>query len=135
MPTFDVAQLARDSDGWRVPPAARDSGTRLHIAPTAPNAATEPSGPAECDSSVHLRATDMYWSRIGRPDAVPRLTVPGEWIHPDERADCAGFILCRVDGRRSVAEIVDDSTLPLLTALSLLCSLLDAGLLVVDDPR
>jgi hypothetical protein len=121
VPTFDVAQLARDSGRWAPPPPPRESDAHVVVPASS-------SG----ESSVHLRATEMYWDRIGNPDAIARLTVPPEWIHPDERAECAGFILCRVDGVRTVAQIIDDSTLPLLTALSLVCSLLDAGILVVD---
>src|SRR5579859_7035345 len=121
VPAFDVQQLARDSDRWEPVREAFDSQTRISPPPVAN------------DSSVHLRAADIYWARIGRADLVPRLTVPAEAINPDERAECAGFILFRVDGVRTVREIIEDSTLPELTALALLCSLADAGLIEIGD--
>jgi hypothetical protein len=81
--------------------------------------------------SVLMRAADFYWTQLGGRTAVLSLKVPLENISPDRRAHCEGFILCRVDGVTALAEIIETSGLPELTALSLACDLLDDGIIAV----
>ena len=82
--------------------------------------------------SVLFRATDVYWSRLGGRAAVPTLLVPLEEIAEEHRAHCEGFLLCRVDGVTALADIIEQSGLPEITALSLACDLLDEGVIAMS---
>ena len=120
VPGFDVEQLARDSQSFRPP---MESGARVRVAPGG-------------DASVNVRAGEIYWGRIAGAHRVPRLCVPARAVPDEWRGRCAGFILCRVDGRASVGEILAACGLPELTALCLICELLDMGILTLAEaPR
>jgi hypothetical protein len=118
VPSFDMSQLAQDSDRW------------TEAEPSEPAPVSEP--PA-AGGSVLVRAADFYWSRLGGRDAVLALRVPLEEVAERHRAHCEGFILCRVDGMTTLADIIERSELPELTALSLACDLVDEGVLAVSQ--
>jgi hypothetical protein len=118
VPTFDVSQLAQDSDRWTE--AEPREPTPVSEAPVA-------------GGSVLVRAADFYWSRLGGRSAVPSLAVALEGVAERHRAHCEGFILCRVDGVTTLADIIERSELPELTALSLACDLLDEGVITVSQ--
>jgi hypothetical protein len=80
--------------------------------------------------SVLVRAADFYWTRAGGRSVVPVLTIPLERIAEKHREHCAGFILCRIDGVTTLAEIIENCGLPEITALSLACDLFDEGVIV-----
>lgn len=120
VPTFDVPQLAKDSDRW-----TRDSGVRPAVRADA----------SALDGSVHVRAADVYWSRLGGRRAVPILLLPLEQVPPEQRARCEGFLLCRVDGKTTLADIIESSGLPELTALCLACDLFDACVIALTEPE
>jgi hypothetical protein len=117
VPAFDVSQLAQDSDRW----------TEAEAREPAPVSEAPVAG-----GSVLVRAADFYWSRLGGREAVPSLKVPLEEVAERHRAHCEGFILCRVDGTATLADIIERSELPELTALSLACDLVDEGVIVVS---
>jgi hypothetical protein len=121
VPAFDVSRLARDSNRW--------NASRSGVHPVA----RAPSPPA--DGSIHLRAADVYLARIGSLYAKPVLLVPLARVPRAHRAHCEGFLLCRIDGVASLAEIIAASTLPELTALSLVCDLLDARIIAFAKRR
>jgi hypothetical protein len=123
IPSFDVPKLARDSDRWDHAPQS-ESGERPALAIDAAEG-----------GSVYARAADVYWSQLGGPDAVPVLLVPLRDVRPDQRGRCEGFLLCRIDGKSTVAEIIEQSGLPELTALSLACDLLSSGIIAVFAAR
>jgi hypothetical protein len=83
--------------------------------------------------SVLMRAADFYWTQLGGRAVVPSLKLPLEDIPEEHRANCEGFILCRVDGVTALADIIETSGLPELTALSLACDLLDDGIIAVSQ--
>jgi hypothetical protein len=118
VPSFDVSQLAHDSDRW----------THAEQSSSAP-----PRGPAVQGGSVLVRAADVYWSRIGGRAVVPILMAPLEAIPDEDRARCGGFILCRIDGVTTLAQIIENSGLPELTGLSLACDLFDNGIIGVSN--
>jgi hypothetical protein len=117
VPSFDVSQLAQDSDRW----------TEAEPGEPAPVSEAPLAG-----GSVLVRAADFYWSRLGGRNAVPSLKVPLEGVAERHRAHCEGFILCRVDGVATLADIIERSELPELTALSLACDLVDEGVIEVS---
>jgi hypothetical protein len=128
VPGFDVRQLARDSDRLVMRAAALDSGVHPIDA-----------GQQVTDSSVHMRAADVYWRRIGGSEAIPRLLVPLDQVALEHRSHCEGFLLCRIDGVATLGEIIRDAELPELTAVCLACELFDAGIIAMtcgegDDP-
>jgi hypothetical protein len=119
VPGFDVAQFARDSQ--QAPRAPAQSGTRLRA--------------VIVEHSTEARVADIYWARIGAPSRVPRRTEPDSLLSPACREHCAGFILCRVDGATTLDEILSTCGLPEITALCVICELLDAGLIDLGEPR
>jgi hypothetical protein len=118
VPSFDVSQLAHDSDRW--------SNVESSAPPPAPD-------PPEPGGSVLIRAADFYWSRLGGREFVPVLKIPLEAIEEQHRVHCEGFILCRIDGVTTLADIIETSGLPELTALSLACDLVDEGILATPQ--
>ncbi len=73
------------------------------------------------------RLTMHYRSRLGSLSATPTVAVDGaevRWLGLDHRA---GFLLSRVDGQHTLAEIVDVSGMPPLEALKTLVELLEMG--------
>jgi hypothetical protein len=78
------------------------------------------------DNSVE-RLAQIYGSRLGSLDRVPRVIVPEQevrWLGIDYKA---GFLLSRVDGHHTLEEIIDVSGMPRLEALRMLAELLEAG--------
>jgi hypothetical protein len=117
VPALDVEQLASDFERWQDP--RKPSGTHRRVAAN--------------DSSVYSRAEDVYWARIGAPTGTPRLLVPALTLPEELRARSAGFIASHIDGVATVADVLDYCELPHLTALCLLCELLDAGIVAIDE--
>ncbi len=69
----------------------------------------------------------IYRAHLGAPSRVPTVAVDGaevRWLGLDHRA---AFLLSRVDGQHTVAELVDVSGMPELEALKTLVELLDVG--------
>jgi hypothetical protein len=83
--------------------------------------------------SVLMRAADFYWTQLGGRAVIPTLKVALEDVPEKHRSQCEGFILCRVDGFTALADIIETSGLPELTALSLACDLLDDGIIAVSQ--
>lgn len=77
------------------------------------------------------RLEQLYRSRLGPISQVPRLAVDGSevrWLGLDARA---GFVLSRVDGTHSIADIIDITGMPPLEVLRTMSELLDAGAIVL----
>ena len=77
--------------------------------------------------SCRGRLGQLYGSRLGSLDGIPRVAVEESevrWLGLDHRA---AFLLSRVDGTQSLAEIVDVSGMPRLEALRVLVELLERG--------
>ncbi len=77
----------------------------------------------------------LLLARLGPMDQVPRLAVDAStvrWLGLDSRA---GFILSRIDGWYTVAEILDISGMPTLEVLRIIVELLDAGAIVLTSRR
>ena len=88
---------------------------------------------ARIAESSRERLTALYRSRLGSPRRVPSVAVQGaevRWLGLDHRA---AFLLSRVDGRHSVAELVDVAGMPELEALKTLVELLEMGAIRFDD--
>ena len=78
------------------------------------------------------RLAQLYGSRLGSLDRVPRIIVPEQevrWLGIDYKA---GFLLSRVDGEHTIDEIIDVSGMPRLEALRMLAELLEAGAIALD---
>jgi hypothetical protein len=79
--------------------------------------------------SSRARLGQLYRSRLGSLARVPRVAVDASemrWLGLDHRA---AFLLSRVDGEQSLADLVDVSGMPALEALKTLVELLDLGAL------
>lgn len=83
--------------------------------------------------SCRERLTMLYGSRLGSLARVPTVAVVGEevrWLGLDHRA---AFLLSRVDGQHTLAELVDVSGMPALEALKTLVELLEMGAIGFRD--
>ena len=83
------------------------------------------------ESSVE-RLAQLYGSRLGSLDRIPRVIVPDQevrWLGIDYKA---GFLLSRVDGEHTLEQIIDVSGMPRLEALRMLAELLEAGAIALD---
>lgn len=79
------------------------------------------------------RLVQLYTSRLGSMDRVPRVAVPDSevrWLGLDHKA---GFLLSRVDGEQTLEEIIDVSGMPRLEALKTLAELLEAGAITFEE--
>lgn len=82
-------------------------------------------------ASSRARLQQLYRSRLGPLSAAVRVTIdPDElrWLGLDHRA---AFLLSRVDGEQTLAEVLDVSGMPALEALKTLVELLDLGAIAV----
>ena len=71
----------------------------------------------------------MYESKLGAPDAVPRLAIKPEevmWLNLDHRA---GFLLAQIDGTVSYEDLFALSGVPRLDTARILASLLQEGVI------
>ena len=126
-PTFDMEQYARDSD---------ESIRNADAAPLSAMTAEPHGGPSlEVNEEVSdQEAAQVYWARLGASDQVVVLTQPLEELMQAPRAPMDGFILWRVDGRRTVGAVVELSELPVVEALLALCDLLERGVIALRSP-
>lgn len=84
-------------------------------------------------SKKHLE--QLYRSRLGPLAQVPRAIVEGSavrWLGLDARA---GFVLSRVDGRHTLAEILDIGGMPVVEVLKTLVELLEVGAIELTPRR
>jgi len=121
-PGFDVEQFARESD------------EKIRRA----NAVAAPAEAPRVESDDRLSDEDLeevYRARIGdEGQRVVCVRTPEELLHV-ARGSVEGFVLSRVDGRRSVGALLGACELPRLDALSALCELLDAGIVELRGPN
>ncbi len=123
-----VEKMMSDVDG-DVPTGARagsapeDDGVQLDSLP--------PS--AEADLLAEIG--DAYLARLGSRTHVPFTRTSREAALRVPLDHWAGFVLSLVDGKASIDEIVDASSLPEVEALRLLCELRDRGLIDVRPRR
>jgi hypothetical protein len=79
------------------------------------------------------RLSSLYTSRLGALSRVPRVAVDASevrWLGLDHRA---AFLLSRIDGTASLAEILDVSGMGQLEALKTLVELVDLGAIAFED--
>jgi hypothetical protein len=87
--------------------------------------------PASAQDCILAEIGDAYLRKLGSRGHVPYLRTSPEAALCVPLEHWAGFVLSLVDGRASVEEIVDASSLPEVEALRLLCDLHDQGLIAV----
>lgn len=76
----------------------------------------------------------MYESRLGSPQARPRVVLRADeivWLNLDHRA---GFVLAQIDGTTSTDDIYALSGLSRLDTARILAELLEQGVIAIDDP-
>lgn len=92
----------------------------------------EDANAARVATSCRARLGQLYRSRLGSLARVPRVAVEAaemRWLGLDHRA---AFLLSRVDGEHTLADLVDVSGMPALEALKTLVELLELG--AIDLP-
>ena len=90
--------------------------------------------PTHAEAREYLKQNEatliaMYESKLGAPDAVPRLAIQPEevmWLNLDHRA---GFLLAQIDGTVSYEDLFALSGVPRLDTARILASLLQEGVI------
>jgi hypothetical protein len=90
--------------------------------------------PGHAEAREYLRQNEatliaMYESKLGSPDAIPRLAIQPEevmWLNLDHRA---GFLLAQIDGTVSYEDLFALSGVPRLDTARILASLLQEGVI------
>jgi hypothetical protein len=123
-PAFDMEEYARESDE-----RIRSAG---------------PSSGAVSTAEVLVEASDeigdeeqeqVYWACVGGGDRVPLLVQPLDQLLVVPRSPVESFVLSYLDGRRSVADVIEASGLPTLVGLIAVHDLLERGLITLQDAR
>jgi hypothetical protein len=119
-PAFDVETYARESD------------KRIRSAAAASNAdAALGEGLVEASDASDDDAEQIYWACLGGRDRVPVLTRPLDELLSVPRTAAEGLVLSFLDGRRTIAAVIEASGLPTPVALLGLYDLLDRDVIAL----
>lgn len=128
-PAFDMEEYARESDQRirAARPVQDSSGSVSRV--QAREELVETSTDVE-----DADAEQVYWACLGGPDHVPVLVRPHDEMLTVRRSGAESFVVSYVDGRRTVAAVIEASGLPVLAALDALQELLERGVIALRDP-
>jgi len=89
----------------------------------------------DCAQIARSELRKVYVSRLGSLDAVPSVAMGSDAILSLKALDFrAGYLLSRVDGMSSIAEIVESGSIPSLEALRILSELFLRRVIELDEP-
>ncbi len=112
--------------------ALGDFTAALRLAELVLGAEPENRQAVETARASRQKLAQLYGSRLGPLDRVPRRTVLDSeirWLGLDHRD---GFVLAQVDGGHTIEEIIDVTGMPALEVLKTLVELLDVGAIAFE---